>query len=83
VTCNAISPGQVDTGSTRLSFEVWRAEGGTDETFKEYNAGWEASLPQGRLIEASEIGLVAAFLCRPDAQGISGVDVTVAGAALW
>ena len=83
VTCNAISPGQVDTGSTRLSFEVWRAEGGTDDTFKEYDATWRASLPQGRLIEASEIGLVAAFLCRPDAQGISGVDVTVAGAALW
>jgi 3-hydroxybutyrate dehydrogenase len=83
VTCNAISPGQVDTGSTRLSFEAWRAEGGTDDTLEEYNAAWQASLPQGRLIEASEIGLVAAFLCRPDAQGVSGVDVTVAGAALW
>jgi 3-hydroxybutyrate dehydrogenase len=83
VTCNAISPGQVDTGSTRLSFEVWRAEGGTDRTLEEYDAAWQDSLPQGRLIEASEIGLVAAFLCRPDAQGVSGVDVTVAGAAIW
>jgi 3-hydroxybutyrate dehydrogenase len=83
VTCNAVSPGQVNTGSTRLSFEKWRAQGGTDQTLEEYNAAWEASLPQGRLIEAAEIGLVAAFLCRPDAQAVSGVDVTVAGAALW
>jgi 3-hydroxybutyrate dehydrogenase len=83
VTCNAISPGQVDTGSTRLSFEAWRAEGGTDQTLEEYNAAWQASVPQGRMIQASEIGLVAAFLCRPDAQGVSGIDVTVAGAAIW
>ena len=83
VTCNAISPGQVDTGSTRLSFEVWRAEGGTNETLEAYNAAWQASLPQGRLIEACEIGLVAVFLCRPEAQGVSGVDITVAGAATW
>ena len=83
VTCNAISPGQVDTGSTQLSFEVWRAEGGSDETHEAYKAAWRASLPQGRLIEASEVGLVAAFLCRPDAQGVSGAEVTVAGAAIW
>jgi 3-hydroxybutyrate dehydrogenase len=83
VTCNAISPGQVDTGSTRLSFEVWRAEGGTDQTLQEYNEAWQASLPQGRLIHASEIGLVAAFLCRGDAQAVSGIDITVAGGAIW
>ena len=83
VTCNAISPGQVDTGSTRLSFELWRDQDGSDQTLEDYQAAWRASLPQGRLIEASEIGLVAAFLCRRDAQGVSGVDVTVAGAALW
>ena len=83
VTCNAISPGQVDTGSTRLSFATWRAEGGTDQTLDDYNAEWAASLPQGRLIDATEIGLVAAFLCRPEALGVSGVDVTVAGASTW
>lgn len=83
VTCNTISPGQVDTGSTRLSFETWRAESGTEQTLEQYNAAWKASLPQGRLIDASEIGLVAAFLCRADAHGVSGVDITVAGAAIW
>ena len=83
VTCNAISPGQVETGSTRLSFATWRAEGGTEQTLEDYNAEWAASLPQGRLIDASEVGLVAAFLCRPDALGVSGVDVTLAGASTW
>jgi 3-hydroxybutyrate dehydrogenase len=83
ITCNTISPGQVDTGSTRLSFETWRAEGGTDQTLEDYNKAWKASLPQGRLIDASEIGVVAAFLCRPDAHGVSGADITVAGAAVW
>lgn len=83
VTCNTISPGQVDTGSTRLSFETSRAQSGTEQTLEQYNAAWKASLPQGRLIDASEIGLVAAFLCRADAHGVSGVDITVAGAAIW
>ena len=83
VTCNTISPGQVDTASTRLSFETWRKETGIDMTLAQYKSSWETSLPQGRLIEAAEIGLVAAFLCRADAHGISGADVTVAGAAIW
>ena len=83
VTCNAISPGQVDTASTRLSFHNWANEEGIDISLGQYNDEWARSQPQGRLIEPREIAGVAAFLCRDGSLGVSGQDITVAGAALW
>jgi len=83
VTCNAISPGQVDTGSTRLSFHTWAEEERVDISLDRYNEKWAQSQPQGRLIEPNEIAEVALFLCRDQSLGVSGQDITVAGAALW
>jgi NAD(P)-dependent dehydrogenase (short-subunit alcohol dehydrogenase family) len=42
-----------------------------------------ADNPQKRLIEPREIGALAAFLCKQDALGITGQDLTVSGGSIW
>ena len=83
ITCNAINPGQVDTASTRLSFEDWKRREGLDQTLESYNAEWAKGQPQGRLIQPEEIAALAVFLCTDRAFGISTENITVSGGTLW
>lgn len=82
VTCNTISPGWVETrfGTDWLSHVGETAEGKAGE---EFIRQVKAESPQGRLIHPSEIGALAAYLCREEARGITMQDLTVSGGSLW
>lgn len=82
VSCNAICPGWVETAFGRK----WL----TDIAEKQMNMKGEALIdqekqanPQHRMIQPREIGALAAYLCRDEAFGITGEDITVAGGSLW
>jgi NAD(P)-dependent dehydrogenase (short-subunit alcohol dehydrogenase family) len=83
VTCNAISPGFVNTKMMRASVRRWLAAEGNKRTEEEYIAGIAASYPRKSIIEPEEIGAVAAFLCRDESSGINAQDITVSTGALW
>jgi NAD(P)-dependent dehydrogenase (short-subunit alcohol dehydrogenase family) len=83
VTCNAISPGFVNTKMLRASVQRWLAAEGNKRTEEEFIAGIAASYPRQSIIEPEEIGTVAAFLCRDDSTGINAQDITVSTGALW
>ena len=83
VTCNAISPGYVNTQMLRSSVRRWLAANNDPRSEGEYIAGIAAGYPPKRIIEPEEIGAVAAFLCSDAAHGVNAQDVTVAGGSLW
>jgi len=82
VTCNAISPTWVDTsfGQDWMKHIAEEAEG---RTGKEYLDEAKKTNPQRRLIHPKEIGALAVFLCRDEAQGITMQDLTVSAGSLW
>ena len=82
VTCNAISPGWVATDFQKK----WMARIAEDDGQTGDDAVIAAAMadnPQKRLIEPCEIGALAAFLCKEDALGITGQDLTVSGGSIW
>ncbi len=83
VSCNAISPGFVETGMMRKALASMVAAEGRQRTPEQYIAEVIATYPQRRIIQPEEIGAVAAYLCRDAAFGITGEDITVAAGALW
>ena len=83
VTCNAINPGQIDTGLTRVSFARRPKTEDVADSVEEYFAAWAAGQPQKRFIETYEIGALAAFLCREEAAGITMENITVSGGTLY
>jgi len=83
VTCNAISPGFVNTNMLRASVRRWLAAEGSKRTEEEYIAGIAAGYPIRRIIEPEEIGNLAAFLCGEAAAGINAEDITIAGGSTW
>jgi NAD(P)-dependent dehydrogenase (short-subunit alcohol dehydrogenase family) len=82
VTCNAISPGWVETkfGTSWMSHIAVNAEGRSGE---EYLNDVKKGNPQKRIIQPTEIGALAAFLCRNEALGITMQDLTVSAGSLW
>ncbi len=82
VTCNAISPTWVETkfGASWMSDIAEVQEGRSGEA---YIADARAANPQNRLIQPSEIGALACFLCRDEAAGLTMQDLTVSGGSLW
>jgi NAD(P)-dependent dehydrogenase (short-subunit alcohol dehydrogenase family) len=82
ISCNAISPGWVDTPQGRGGVrQQMRLEGFDDE--QAFRARILEGIPQKRFIQPSEIGAVAAFLCRDDALAITMQDLTVSAGTLW
>ena len=82
VTCNAISPGWVETGFGRdWMSDIARQQQDTD--FDTYLTDVREANPQGRLIQPQEIGALALFLCREEALGITMQDLTVSAGSLW
>jgi NAD(P)-dependent dehydrogenase (short-subunit alcohol dehydrogenase family) len=83
VTCNAINPGFVDTDSnysaSRMEIEI----AGLDLSVDDYRAQVAAGLPQKRYLTPEEVAALAAFLCRPEALGIEGQDITIAMGSQW
>ena len=81
VTCNAISPGTVDTDFTHVMLDHWMERDkakGQARTAEEYKAEIASYNPQNRLIQAEEIANLAVFLCRNESYGISSENILVA-----
>ena len=83
VTCNAINPGFVDTDSnysaSRMEIEI----AGLNVSVEDYRAKVAEGLPQKRYLRPEEVASLAAFLCRPEALGIEGQDITIAMGSQW
>lgn len=82
VTANAICPGWTETTFGK-EWIADIAEKQMDMKGDDLIAQEKATNPQGRMIQPSEIGALAAFLCREEAFGITGQDLTVSGGSLW
>lgn len=80
ITINSVLPGFTDT--SRLSQLMEKRASAGNISADDVKAGWLASIPLGRLGEASEIGSAVAFLCSPAASYISGVCLPVDGGRL-
>lgn len=83
VTCNAINPGFVDTGSNYSSAIQEIEIHGLDMTVEEYRASIAATLPQKRFLSPDEVAALAVFLCREEARGIEAQDITIAMGSQW
>ncbi len=82
VTCNAISPTWVDTSFGR----DWMGDIAEKQEQREgaaYMADVEAANPHGRLIQPSEVGALALYLCREEALGVTMQDLTLSAGSLW
>jgi NAD(P)-dependent dehydrogenase (short-subunit alcohol dehydrogenase family) len=82
VTCNTISPTWVNTAFGR-DWMTDIAEEQEQRHGEEYIADVKAANPQGRLIEPSEVGALALYLCREEAQGMTMQDLTLSAGSLW
>ena len=81
VTCMMISPTWVDTEMMQRSMQR-RADKNNSTVEQEYEET-AAQTPQNRLVQPSEIGALAAFLCRDEAIGITMEDIQVNAGAFW
>lgn len=81
VSCNAISPGWVETDFGKN----WMAELAetSGESLEDYMNAIQQANPQKRMIQPQEIGALAVFLCRDEAFGITMQDITVSAGSLW
>lgn len=82
VSVNAICPGWVETDFGR-EWITDIAEKQMHMKGEELIAQEASNNPQKRLIKPVEIGALAAYLCREEAYGINGQDLTVSGGSLW
>lgn len=81
VTCNAISPGWVETETAKRAIEHTAQLEGCNP--KDYLAQIKQSNPQKRMIQPSEIANLVVFLCREESLGITMQELTVAAGSLW
>jgi len=83
VSCNAINPGFVYSPQGAIAARMQIAFDGTNLSIEEYRETVRRQIPQQRWIPAGEVAALVAHLCRDEAFGITGQDITVAGGALW
>lgn len=83
VTCNAVSPGHVDTQQSRRAVESLIHQRGLDTKVEDFLNESALRLPQRRHITAEEVAATIAFLCGDSACGITGENITIAGGSLW
>jgi NAD(P)-dependent dehydrogenase (short-subunit alcohol dehydrogenase family) len=69
VTCNAICPGWVRTGSNEAPEEIW--------------AERAASYPSGRTVSVDEVATLVVHLASDEASGINGEAIRVAHGRTW
>jgi NAD(P)-dependent dehydrogenase (short-subunit alcohol dehydrogenase family) len=82
ITCNSISPTWVNTDFGR-DWMSGIAEDQEHRKGEEYIADVKEANPQGRLIEPSEVGALALYLCRDEAAGMTMQDLTLSAGSLW
>jgi len=83
VSCNALNPGFVETGSNYSACEQEIAIAGLSIGVEEYRERIAKGLPQKRFLRPEEVGALAAWLCRDEAFGINAEDITIAMGSQW
>jgi 3-hydroxybutyrate dehydrogenase len=83
VSCNAVNPGWVATGSNYSACQQEIEIAGLDISVEEYRARVAETLPQKRFLDPDEVAALVAFLCRDEALGINAEDITIAMGSLW
>ena len=83
VSCNAISPGWVDSRQSRDAYRHQLALDRSELTVEQFLEKAKQSIPQKRLLEPLEIGAFVAFLCREEALGITGEDLRISAGSVW
>ncbi len=82
ITCNSLSPTWVNTDFGR-DWMSGIAEDQEHRKGEEYIADVKEANPQGRLIEPSEVGAMALYLCPDEAAGMTMQDLTLSAGSLW
>ncbi len=77
VTVNALCPGFLDTEMTDRS--IANISDKTGKTPEDARAALEAMSPQRRLIAPEEVARAALWLCTPEARGVTGQAIPIAG----
>jgi 3-hydroxybutyrate dehydrogenase len=80
VTVNAVCPGYTDTELVRDSIEA--VAGKTGRAQEEVLADYVKDAPIGRLIKPEEVAAAVLYLCSPEAAGVTGTTLAVAGGEL-
>lgn len=81
ITCNSISPTWVETEMLQQFIAQDMAQTGLSQA--EIRARYEASNPQGKLVQPEEIAGLAAFLASDAARGMTMADYQVNAGSLW
>jgi NAD(P)-dependent dehydrogenase (short-subunit alcohol dehydrogenase family) len=81
VTCNSISPTWVETEMLQQFIAQDMAQSG--KSLAEVRATYEASNPQGALVQPDEIAGLAAFLASDAARAMTMADYQVNAGSLW
>jgi NAD(P)-dependent dehydrogenase (short-subunit alcohol dehydrogenase family) len=79
ITCNAVSPGWVDTEMARARIAEIASEGRTSYEVARRDA--EGATPLQRFVEAEEVARLVTFLCSWGADAITGQAISVCGGA--
>jgi NAD(P)-dependent dehydrogenase (short-subunit alcohol dehydrogenase family) len=77
VTVNALCPGFVDTDMLRHAVDDWAAA--TETAPDELIEGLVSRVPIGRLLEPTEVAELAVYVASPEAGGMTGQGLTLAG----
>ncbi len=83
VSCNAVNPGFVATGSNYSASQQEIAIAGLDISVEDYRAKIAEGLPQKRFLDPDEVAALVAFLCREEAFGISAESINIAMGSQW
>jgi NAD(P)-dependent dehydrogenase (short-subunit alcohol dehydrogenase family) len=81
VTCNAISPGWVETAMARAAITRYaQAEG---RAVDEYLSSIKQSNPQKRMIQPDEVAALVLYLCQDNALAMTMQDLLFSAGSLW
>jgi len=80
ITINNVLPGYTATDRLRSLGESIAERG--DRSYEEVEAGWLATVPEGRLVDPAETAELIAFLASPAAACIRGQSIAVDGGRL-
>ncbi|MFO1139284.1 MAG: SDR family oxidoreductase [Paracoccus sp. (in: a-proteobacteria)] len=80
VTCNSVSPTWVETEMLQKFIDDEVAQGAPRD---EVRAKYEASNPQGKLVQPEEVAALVAYLASDAARGVTMADYQINAGSLW
>ena len=81
VTCNAVSPGWVETAMAVAAIQRYAQAEGRD--FDEYMTSIKQSNPQKRMIQPDEVAALVLYLCQDNALAMTMQDLVFSAGSLW